>query len=433
MTRRRAQRAALFILPGLVLSLSAHAPPAWAQYTNKTGDVVGTIGGACTSSANTYGWPDVNGAILKCVSNVWTLVTPSVAAAGSTGYVQFNNANALAADSNLFWDNTNKRLGIGTTTPNETLDIGAGNLRFSTTGTGLVKWPSIGASSIAGLDWFKSGAFASRLRVDAATGDLVFYNTTSGAEVEASRLFVSGGAKFTGTVSTNNITLGLTTSSGTSNITGSYYTGGVVDVIGFNTYEQDGNSQPRRLTITTSSGNPGGATVRIDNSNLIVNGNVGIGTNAPAYLLHVGSAAASGIVAEFQNSAGNCTFGPITSTWSCSSDIRLKKDIQDSGAALPDLQDMRIRDFTLRTSDERRTGVIAQEILKAHPDMVHMGKDGFYTVDEPNPWKLVKAIQELKADNDDLVMRISADDDALKAANDNIADLRARLGALEAE
>jgi hypothetical protein len=153
-------------------------------------------------------------------------------------------------------------------------------------------------------------------------------------------------------------------------------------------------------------------------------GLVGIGNTGPSYLLHVGSASASGIVAEFQNSAGNCTFAPITSTWSCSSDIRLKKDIQDSGAALPDLQDMRIRDFTLRATDERRTGVIAQEILKAHPDMVHMGKDGFYTVDEPNPWKLVKAIQELKADNDQLVTRISAEDDAMKAANDNIAALR---------
>jgi hypothetical protein len=41
----------------------------------------------------------------------------------------------------------------------------------------------------------------------------------------------------------------------------------------------------------------------------------------------------------------------------CRTDIRLKKDIQDSGAALPDLQDMRIRDFTLRATDERRTGV----------------------------------------------------------------------------
>jgi hypothetical protein len=30
--------------------------------------------------------------------------------------------------------------------------------------------------------------------------------------------------------------------------------------------------------------------------------------------------------------------------------------------------------------------------------MVHMGADGFYTVDEPNPWQLVKAIQELQAE-----------------------------------
>jgi hypothetical protein len=51
------------------------------------------------------------------------LVTQSAAAAGSTGYAQFNNANALAADSNLFWDNTNKRLGIGTTAPAGALQI----------------------------------------------------------------------------------------------------------------------------------------------------------------------------------------------------------------------------------------------------------------------------------------------------------------------
>ena len=34
--------------------------------------------------------------------------------AGNTGEIQFNNAGAFAADSNLYWDNTNKNLGIGT-------------------------------------------------------------------------------------------------------------------------------------------------------------------------------------------------------------------------------------------------------------------------------------------------------------------------------
>jgi hypothetical protein len=35
--------------------------------------------------------------------------------AGITGQIQFNNAGAFGADSGLFWDNTNKRLGIGAT------------------------------------------------------------------------------------------------------------------------------------------------------------------------------------------------------------------------------------------------------------------------------------------------------------------------------
>ena len=49
-------------------------------------------------------------------------------AAGSTGYVQFNSAGSFAADSSLFWNNTNKRLGIGTTTPNSEFNVVAGTL-----------------------------------------------------------------------------------------------------------------------------------------------------------------------------------------------------------------------------------------------------------------------------------------------------------------
>jgi hypothetical protein len=74
-------------LVALVLALLALPKDGAAQFANQTGNVVGTVGGACNSSANDYAWPDTNGQILKCVSNVWTLVTQSVAAAGSTGYV----------------------------------------------------------------------------------------------------------------------------------------------------------------------------------------------------------------------------------------------------------------------------------------------------------------------------------------------------------
>jgi Chaperone of endosialidase len=158
---------------------------------------------------------------------------------------------------------------------------------------------------------------------------------------------------------------------------------------------------------------------------------VGIGTTSPSYLLHVGSPSAVGVVADFQNSSGYCTFSPSSNgiLTTCTSDVWLKKDIVDAGDALAWLGTMRIRNFTLKATGERRTGVIAQEMMKVHPEMVRMGATGFYQVDVPDAWKVIKAIQELKAENDDLVTRIGAEDDALKAANDNIASLRASFEA----
>lgn len=46
----------------------------------------------------------------------WTAL-PAATAAGSSGHVQFNSSNAMAGDSGLFWNNTTKRLGIGTSSP----------------------------------------------------------------------------------------------------------------------------------------------------------------------------------------------------------------------------------------------------------------------------------------------------------------------------
>jgi hypothetical protein len=117
----RARRAVLLLL--LLAGMLGGTTVAWGQYASQTGNVVGTIGGACNSSTNTYGWPDVNGDILKCVSNVWTLVTQPATAAGSTGYLQYNNASLLAGSANLFWNNSLSRLGIGTTTPAAAFDV----------------------------------------------------------------------------------------------------------------------------------------------------------------------------------------------------------------------------------------------------------------------------------------------------------------------
>ncbi len=56
---------------------------------------------------------------------------PEIKPAGSSGYIQFNDNDDLGADSNLFWDNMNKYLGIGTTIPESILDVEVdSNTRF---------------------------------------------------------------------------------------------------------------------------------------------------------------------------------------------------------------------------------------------------------------------------------------------------------------
>jgi hypothetical protein len=56
----------------------------------------------------------------------------TVQPAGLNGYVQFNDNNALGGDAGLFWDNVNKRLGVGTTTPINLLSIDATNSTLPT-------------------------------------------------------------------------------------------------------------------------------------------------------------------------------------------------------------------------------------------------------------------------------------------------------------
>ena len=60
-------------------------------------------------------------------------ITVNAIPAGSTGQVQFN-AGAFGASPNLYWDNTNKRLGIGITNPFTTLHIHSPDSPFETAG-----------------------------------------------------------------------------------------------------------------------------------------------------------------------------------------------------------------------------------------------------------------------------------------------------------
>src|SRR5258705_10150405 len=60
---------------------------------------------------------------LTPVGNTITIASSGGAPGSPTSSVQFNNSGAFGGDSKLTWDNTNKVLGIGTSTPVTTAQL----------------------------------------------------------------------------------------------------------------------------------------------------------------------------------------------------------------------------------------------------------------------------------------------------------------------
>ena len=174
---------------------------------------------------------------------------------------------------------------------------------------------------------------------------------------------------------------------------------------------QDSNSPGGSGNITletTATASAGGGDIIFKTSStermrVIKTGNVGINTSAPAYRLHVVSSSAS-IVAGFQNSNGTCTINPNTGM-SCSSDIRLKKNISGVENALSLLSSIRGITFEWKnqTDSSRHYGFIAQELEKVIPEAVSVDADGYKSVSKESLIPiLVQAVQEQQKIIDEL-------------------------------
>jgi hypothetical protein len=116
---------------------------------------------------------------------------------------------------------------------------------------------------------------------------------------------------------------------------------------------------------------------------------------------------------------GNCYQGNNSSTWSTTSDVRIKKNIADNTTGLDKINQIRVRNFEYRTPDEIdytefvegtnpksipinkegvQIGVIAQEIQEILPNIVETESTGVKRVNPDNlTWYLVNAIKELSA------------------------------------
>jgi len=104
--------------------------------------------------------------------------------------------------------------------------------------------------------------------------------------------------------------------------------------------------------------------------------------------------------------------GNNSSSWSTTSDKRIKKNIVDNNLGLDAINQIQVKNFEYRTEDEItdfdnpkavvvekqgvQLGVIAQEIKEILPDVVKQETTGAYTVDPDNiTWYLVNAVKEL--------------------------------------
>ena len=105
-----------------------------------------------------------------------------------------------------------------------------------------------------------------------------------------------------------------------------------------------------------------------------------------------------------------------SSSFSTTSDERIKKNIVDNNTGLDAIEKIRVRNFEYRTKNEItdfdnpeavvvkdksgvQVGVIAQEIKDILPDVVKQNTTGAYTVDPDNlTWYLVNAVKELSAE-----------------------------------
>ena len=105
------------------------------------------------------------------------------------------------------------------------------------------------------------------------------------------------------------------------------------------------------------------------------------------------------------DSAGSCYQGDNASSWSTTSDKRIKREITDATQGLDAINGIRLRNFRYRQDnpygldpEPPRTGVIAQELEEVFPEAVKENLEGHKTVSvDTINWALLKAVQELSA------------------------------------
>lgn len=362
-------------------------------------------------------------------------------AAGNIGEIQFKGAGDVnAADPALTWDNTNKRLGVGTASPLNPLHV---------KGSGAIVNIERNSGAFAGMDFSHNGVSEARIAVPATgTGAISFEAGGVGNSNERMRIMPSGNVGIGTSAPRSPLSFGSQHSlpSTTPNKI-SLWQSGDNNYFGFGISEGnlDYFTQANHQFYTGFNGVAGSVKMTI-----LSNGNVGIGISNPTSKLDVagsmnlignltggsGSGAHNFHIDAFNSGVGtrglylNYYTGTgvyLAGGTAVTSDIRKKKDIEPVTNALDKLA--QIRGVSYRWKDPERPqelqlGVIAQEVQAVFPDLVKEDGYGSLTVVYDGlTAPIIEAIKELKAENDSLKAAYQTDIDALRA---EIEALKAR-------
>jgi hypothetical protein len=126
------------------------------------------------STTHVFNLPTASGTNRGALSSDdWTTFNSKVGGTGASGQVAFwNGTSSQTGDNGLFWDNVNKRLGVGTNVPSEQLEIRTGaNTSFALTRNAI--------SNTARMFFKTSGTFNWSFGTRSTRNDFSIFNETS--------------------------------------------------------------------------------------------------------------------------------------------------------------------------------------------------------------------------------------------------------------
>lgn len=254
----------------------------------------------------------------------------------------------------------------------------------------------------------------------------LYYNTTG-----ASNTAMGQGALQANTTADRNTAVGY--QAGYSNTTGADNTAVGYQALQANT-TGDGNTAVGISSLTgvtstgrynTAIGNVSGQVITTGFAGVYVGAYSSASATGATYETVIGyNSTGKGSSTAFINGNGGATYnGGNTTTFTTTSDRRLKKNIVDNNDGLGKINSIRVRNFEYRLPEEVdaelkptdaiqnsgvQLGVIAQELNEVLPECIKTESTGVMSVNPDNlTWYMVNAIKELKAEIDSLKSQLN--------------------------